>query len=286
MFIVWVGWAWEARHPMRSDIRLVALALAACTQNSPVPSEDSGGASTSNDAALEASIPDVSTSDDAALETSIPDVSTSDDAALETSILDVTARDVPVRDAPFVCERPEVDGSTEFDASVISPDPWPESCVPERYRPNPAGPLLLTGIQKVISSNALPDETMTATLNGYRQSYVTFFTYGLRGELEGYGCDGSFYFELPSLAPGKYACPDAKITWSNRRAGFEGNAASSEDCCTLQITRSGGTGEWIEGTFSGILINGGLNTWIKVENGHFAVVARSSGAGGAPPYAR
>ena len=141
---------------------------------------------------------------------------------------------------------------------------------------------MLTGLAQVISSNAWPGETMTATLNGFRRSFVDFVIKGVRGALEGYGCDGSFYFSVPSLVPGTYACPDIKITYSNQHAGpLEFNSASTQDCCTLEITRGGGLGEFIEGTFSGILIQGAVGSWIKVENGHFAVVARSWGHGGA-----
>jgi len=139
---------------------------------------------------------------------------------------------------------------------------------------------MLTGLAEAISSNAWPGETMTATLNGFRRSFVNFVTYGIRGELEGYGCDGAFYFSLPSLAPGTYACPDVKIRWSNQSAGREGHAGVTQDCCTVEITRSGGRGEFVEGTFSGIVIHG-LQSWFKIENGHFAMMVRNSGAGGA-----
>jgi hypothetical protein len=116
---------------------------------------------------------------------------------------------------------------------------------------------------------------MTATLNGLRRSFVTFGTEGFRGTIEGAGCDGQIYFSLPSLAPGTYSCPDIKIAWFNQYAGpLEGNNASSQDCCTVEITRSGGPGEFIEGTFSGILIHSGVIGWIKIENGHFAVIRR------------
>jgi hypothetical protein len=122
---------------------------------------------------------------------------------------------------------------------------------------------------------------MTATLNGFRRSYVRFVTAGkdpdaapsLRGDIEGYGCDGYFYFTLPSLAPGTYRCPDVGIRWFNQHAGpLEFNNAATADCCTIEITRSGGPGEFIEGTFSGIMINDALRSWIKIENGHFAVI--------------
>jgi hypothetical protein len=96
----------------------------------------------------------------------------------------------------------------------------------------------------------------------------------------GHGYDGSIYITLPSLAPGTYACPDAKIVYGNQASGpREYNSGRTVDCCTVQVTRNDGLGGLVEGTFSGIVIQGGLMSWIKIEAGQFALVLRPGDGG-------
>ena len=122
---------------------------------------------------------------------------------------------------------------------------------------------------------------MTATLNGFARSFTRFDANS--AGVVGYGFDGSLGISLPALAPGIYACPAAGIEYLNLAAGGrDSNSAGSVNCCTIQIIRSGAVGEPIEGVFSGILVHQPLQSWIKVEDGHFTVLRRGvGGAGGA-----
>jgi hypothetical protein len=122
---------------------------------------------------------------------------------------------------------------------------------------------------------------MTATLNGFARSFIRFDADA--AGLVGYGFDGSIGISLPTLAPGTHSCPAAALEYINLAAGArDSNSAGSMDCCTIQIIRSGDVGEPIEGIFSGILIHQPLQSWIKVEDGHFTVLRRGvGGAGGA-----
>jgi hypothetical protein len=167
------------------------------------------------------------------------------------------------------------EGTIDADRPAVTTSPWPESCVPPDNLPRPAGQDLLTGPAGSASFGepAGPGESMTAKLNGYVRSFGRFQTNS--GGLVGYGFDGSIALMLPSFAVGTYACPAAGIGYANLSAGSrDSNAAASRTCCTIQIARSGAVGEIVEGTFSGILIHGPLISWIKVEDGHFAVVRR------------
>jgi hypothetical protein len=122
-------------------------------------------------------------------------------------------------------------------------------------------------------------ETMTAKLNGFARTFNRFDT-SFRGVV-GYGTDGSLDISVPSLAPAAYACPAAKIDFNNSFPGaLEFNQSISRSCCTIQISRSGAIGEPIEGTFSAILINDQLQSWIKIEEGHFLVMLRAKDDGG------
>lgn len=164
---------------------------------------------------------------------------------------------------------------TNRDAPVVTTAPWPESCVPPDNLPRPAGEALLTGPAGTSMSGEPggPGEMMTAKLNGYLRSFNRFQTKS--NALVGNGFDGSITLTLPSFAVGSYACPTAVIDYANLNAGArDSNAARSRDCCTIEITRSGAVGEIVEGTFSGIMIHGPLISWIKVEDGRFAIVRR------------
>lgn len=166
-------------------------------------------------------------------------------------------------------------GSGVGGSRVTSTAPWPESCVPAANLDRPAGEGLLTGPAGAQSFGdpAAPGETMTATLNGYPRAWTRFA--GAASGFVGYGFDGSMGITVPSLGPGTYACPDASIAWGNLNAGaHDSNSAGTVNCCTIEITRSGAVGEMIEGTFSGILVHMPLQSWIKIEDGHFSVVRK------------
>jgi len=164
---------------------------------------------------------------------------------------------------------------------TITTAPWPESCVPPAFLSRPASEYLLSGPAGDDQSGqpAGPGESMMATLNGFARSFIRFDTNA--AGLVGYGFDGSIRISLPTLAPGTNSCPAAAIEYRNLAAGTrDSNSAGSVNCCTIQIIRSGAVGEPIEGIFSGILVHQSLQSWIKVEDGHFTVLRRGVGGAG------
>ena len=84
----------------------------------------------------------------------------------------------------------------------------------------------------------------------------------------------------PSLDPGSYTCSLAAFDYLNDSDQPQrvSNLYFTGNCCQIQITSSGGVGEPIAGTFSGILIDGDLMTWIKVEAGSFSVIRQGGPA--------
>jgi hypothetical protein len=116
-------------------------------------------------------------------------------------------------------------------------------------------------------------------MNGLQRSYQGGFATRGKGII-GYGFDGSIGITLPSLAVGEYSCPDAAIAFANENVGArDSNSAVTKSCCKVQVTKTGGVGTTIEGTFSGILVHDPLESWIKVEEGHFSVELRTSDGG-------
>jgi hypothetical protein len=216
--------------------------------------------------------PSIGISDDAS---ATQDASAGEDASTSDTI-SIRAES----SAETIQEASPVDGasSTTQDAEVgaVTTDPWPESCVPAAYLSRPASAFLLTGPagSERFGDLARPGETMTAKMNGLARSYQSRFeTAG--NAIVGHGFDGSLGIAVPSLTVGEYSCPAAGIAFDNENAGpRDSNSARTKDCCKVQITKVGGIGETVEGTFSGILVHDPLESWIKVEDGRFSVVRR------------
>ena len=197
-------------------------------------------------------------------EAAVPDASAPDDNSIDAS------------DGSVDGSNGNIDGSRRGDGGPVTTPPWPESCVPARNLPNPAGEFLLTGPSgsRTFGEPAILGEAMFAFLNDFPRTFDRFQMEG-GSSVAGHGYDGSIDISLPSLAPGTYTCPDVKIRYSNAASGGrEFNNAVSGECCIVQVTRNDGVGGIIDGVFSGILINGAVFSWVKVEEGHFAVVVR------------
>jgi hypothetical protein len=122
---------------------------------------------------------------------------------------------------------------------------------------------------------------MSVTMNGIPRTFDHFG--GTSKELVGYSSNGSVTIEPTSLALGTYSCPDASISYNNSNAGDrDSNVYSSMACCTLEITKSGGVGEIIEGTFAGVVSNPSPSRiWVNLTQGSFSITNRGDGAGGA-----
>jgi hypothetical protein len=190
-------------------------------------------------------------------------------------------------------DNPHWEG-TPADVSLVGPaeslDPWPASCVPEAYRDRPAGRVLLTGPSLPGREDRVrADESYTATLNGLPRAFIDFLdTHDDRPSggsfvIEGIGGDGSVAVGVPSLEPGSYACGKDNLGYLNDlrddrlyQEGLNVYMPAAQGCCQIQITGSGAVGEPISGTFSGILIDDSLETWIKVEAGAFTVIRQDA----------
>jgi hypothetical protein len=74
-------------------------------------------------------------------------------------------------------------------------------------------------------------------------------------KIMGVGLDGRLHIVLPSFEVGQYKCPEASLGYFNLDAGsHETNFFVSDDCCVIDVEKSGGAGEPVTGTFSGLLI--------------------------------
>jgi hypothetical protein len=127
----------------------------------------------------------------------------------------------------------------------------------------------------VFGTPALPNEQMTATLDGVPVSFSTSF-YELTNDarnamLFGYGEHGELGLTAFALTPGTYSCPSVAIAYG---------ALVSNGCCQIEVTKAGEVGDTIEGTFSGIVGDQAGGRAVKVENGTFKVVRRAPSAEG------
>jgi hypothetical protein len=168
----------------------------------------------------------------------------------------------------------------------ITTDPWPTTCIEvDAGVARPADESLVTGPSNSPRAGdpALAGD-MTATMNGFARSFSDRFDISV-ASVSGYSFDGALTVSVPSLAPGIYRCPDARIGYSNffNSALRERNVYASDACCTVEITQSGDAGDAIEGTFSGILVtltsDYNMPRWLNIEDGHFRVVRRATDAG-------
>jgi hypothetical protein len=179
-------------------------------------------------------------------------------------------------------------GGVQIVGPPLSTDPWPSSCVPAGYLDRPAAAVLLTGPSTSDGAGipARPGESMTVTLNGLQRSFSEAFLTngdiapGATFFIRGYGDAGELDVGSPSLDPGTYTCSGAAFGYLNDYAQTQrvSNLYFTNNCCQIQITSSGGVGDPIQGTFSGILIDGDLTTWIKVEAGSFSVIRQAGPA--------
>ena len=165
-----------------------------------------------------------------------------------------------------------------------SADPWPSSCVTVSLD-RPASAASLTGPNPNSGHRdpPLPGEFIAAKLNGLARMFSTSLTVQVtddgamrRFSAEVDGPDGAMYVAVPDGGPGSYACPTAGLGYSNVKGSTTIANAWASSCCRIDVTKAGGLpGETVEGTFSGILISGGNQTWLKVEEGSFKVVRRA-----------
>jgi len=165
-----------------------------------------------------------------------------------------------------------------------SADPWPASCVTVSLD-RPAGAASLTGPNPNSGRRdpPLPGEFIAAKLNGLARTFSTSLTVEVidDGAMRWFsarvdGPDGEMGVVVPDGGPGSYLCPNAALAYSNVKGSPTIGNVWSSTCCRIDVTKAGGLpGETVEGTFSGILVSGGNETWIKVEEGSFKVVRRA-----------